>query len=105
MENKNPNIEVENEVSLSEILQVRRDKLKALQDKGQDPYVKTKYDVADYAKDVILELYINTVYYGNYLSFASISKSDKTISDFVIAIEDKDSKVIMYMAGKIKVEE
>ncbi len=37
-------------------------------------------------------------------SFASISKSDKTISDFVIAIEDKDSKVIMYMAGKIQVE-
>ena len=38
-------------------------------------------------------------------SFASVSKEDKTISDFIIAAEEKDSKMIMYMAGKIKVEE
>ena len=50
MEQKNPNIEVENEVSLSEILQVRRDKLKALQEKGQDPFAKTKFNVTSYAK-------------------------------------------------------
>lgn len=29
---------------------------------------------------------------------------DKTISDFIIAVENKDSKMIMYMAGKIKVK-
>lgn len=29
----------------------------------------------------------------------------KTISDFIIAMEDNDSKIIMYMAGKIKVEQ
>ena len=50
MQQNNPNIEVENEVSLSEILQVRRDKLKALQDKGQDPYAKTKFNVTSYAQ-------------------------------------------------------
>ena len=51
MENKNPNIEtVETEVSLSEILQVRRDKLKALQEKGQDPFAKTKFNVTSYAQ-------------------------------------------------------
>ena len=51
MEQKNPNIEtVETEVSLSEILQVRRDKLKALQEKGQDPFAKTKFNVTSYAK-------------------------------------------------------
>ena len=51
MEQNNPNIEtVENEVSLSEILQVRRDKLKALQEKGQDPFAKTKFNVTSYAK-------------------------------------------------------
>lgn len=37
-------------------------------------------------------------------SFASVSEVDKSISDFVIAIESKDSKTLMYMAGKIKVE-
>ena len=36
-------------------------------------------------------------------SFAS-PIDDKTISDFIVAIENKDSKIIMYMAGKIKVE-
>lgn len=35
--------------------------------------------------------------------FASASDST-TISDFVIALESEDSKMIMYMAGKIKVE-
>ena len=29
---------------------------------------------------------------------------DKTISDFIIAVENKDSKMIMYMAGKIMVK-
>ena len=52
MENTNlvPEMQEEN---LNEQMQVRRGKLKALQDKGQDPYVKTKYDVTDYAKDVV----------------------------------------------------
>ncbi len=31
------------EQSLSEILQVRRDKLKKLQDEGRDPFTVTKY--------------------------------------------------------------
>ncbi len=29
---------------------------------------------------------------------------ERSISDFIFALEDKESKVIMYMAGKIKVE-
>ena len=29
---------------LSEILQVRRDKLSAMKESGNDPFVKTKYD-------------------------------------------------------------
>ena len=36
-------------------------------------------------------------------SFAKPSGT-KTLSDFVIALEDKESKMIMYMAGEIKVE-
>ena len=35
---------------------------------------------------------------------ASISKEDKSISDFIFAAEDKETKMIMYMAGKIQVE-
>lgn len=35
-------------------------------------------------------------------SFAS-PIDEKTISDFIVALENKDSKIIMYMAGKIQV--
>lgn len=36
--------------------------------------------------------------------FASASSDVGTLSDFVIAIEKEDSKMLMYMAGDIKVE-
>lgn len=41
-DNKNSNAQVQD---LSEILQVRRDKLSAMKESGKDPFVKTKYDV------------------------------------------------------------
>ena len=37
-------------------------------------------------------------------SFASVSSDTGTLSDFVIALENEESKTIMYMAGEIKVE-
>ena len=37
-------------------------------------------------------------------SFASASSETGTLSDFVVAIEKEDSKMVMYMAGEIKVE-
>ena len=40
------------ELSLSEILQIRRDKLTALRENGEDPFVKTKYDVDAYSADI-----------------------------------------------------
>ena len=40
------------ELSLSEILQVRRDKLKALQDAGRDPFVQTRFERSAYSADI-----------------------------------------------------
>ncbi|MBQ4044220.1 MAG: lysine--tRNA ligase, partial [Clostridia bacterium] len=40
------------EAKLSEILQVRRDKLKALQDAGADPFQITKFDVSHHAEKI-----------------------------------------------------
>lgn len=37
-------------------------------------------------------------------SFASVSDTD-TISDFVVALEDDSTKILMYMAGKIVIKE
>ena len=40
----------EQEQDLKQILKVRRDKLKALQDAGMDPFTITKYDVTHHAQ-------------------------------------------------------
>ncbi len=37
---------------LSELLQIRRDKLKALQDEGRDPFVKTKFARSAWSEDI-----------------------------------------------------
>ncbi len=50
MENNNNNV-VETQ-DLSEILQVRRDKLSALCEAGNDPFVKTKYDVTNSSVEI-----------------------------------------------------
>ncbi len=42
----------ENEPSLSEVLQIRRDKLSTLQQAGRDPFQETAYPVDAYAKDI-----------------------------------------------------
>ena len=40
------------EQDISEILKVRREKLKALQDAGRDPFVVTKFDVTHHTQDI-----------------------------------------------------
>lgn len=46
------NVTPEQEQDLSEILQVRREKLKALQDAGRDPFTITKFDVTRHARKI-----------------------------------------------------
>ncbi len=53
MENNNVlNAQEEQNLDLSEILQVRRDKLASLQESGENPFEITKFDVDTYAKDI-----------------------------------------------------
>lgn len=48
----NQNSTQANELSLNEILQIRRDKLSELQASGNNPYAVTKYDFTDYAQSI-----------------------------------------------------
>ena len=48
----NQNQNVQEEVSLSELLQVRRDKLSELRAAGKDPFEQTKYDVTHQSKEI-----------------------------------------------------
>ncbi len=50
--NENQNLNPESPQELSEILQVRRDKLSALQQAGKDPFTITKFDVSHHSVDV-----------------------------------------------------
>ena len=52
-ENENINAQDLTAEELSEILQVRRDKLDALKAAGQDPFQKVKYDFDTYTSDII----------------------------------------------------
>ena len=45
-------IEVDEEKELSAVLQIRRDKLQALKDAGNDPFTKVKYDFDTYSVDI-----------------------------------------------------
>ncbi len=51
-ENERKDVQATEEVQLSEILQIRRDKLKALQDAGKDPFQITKFDVSNHAEEI-----------------------------------------------------
>ncbi|MBP3480714.1 MAG: lysine--tRNA ligase [Clostridia bacterium] len=48
----NQNSTQANELSLNEVLQIRRDKLSELQASGNNPYAVTKYDFTDYAQSI-----------------------------------------------------
>ena len=51
-ENRNQNPAPEAESDLSEILQVRRDKLKALQEAGRDPFQLTVFNRTAYSAEI-----------------------------------------------------
>ena len=52
MSDQTNNQPVQEEPSLSELLQIRRDKLTALQEQGQDPFVITKFQVTHHSDEV-----------------------------------------------------
>ena len=52
MSDQTNNQPVQEEPSLSELLQIRRDKLSALREQGQDPFVRTKFDVTHHSDEI-----------------------------------------------------
>ena len=50
-EQKNPPAQ-EEEVSLSDLLQIRRDKLSQLQEEGRDPFHETRFEVRAHSQEI-----------------------------------------------------
>ncbi len=46
------NVANNEQIDINQLLKVRRDKLKDLQERGKDPFVITKYDVTNHSKDI-----------------------------------------------------
>ena len=52
LNSQNEEFEQENEETLSQVLQIRRDKLTALKEDGRNPFTITKYEVTAYTADI-----------------------------------------------------
>lgn len=83
------------EEELSQLLQVRHDKLKDLQARGRDPYEIVKYDVTHYSKEIVDNF---EKYEGEEVSVAGrlMSKRDMGKASF-INIQDKDGRIQVYV--------
>ena len=88
---------------LSEILQIRRDKLAALQKAGQDPFEQTKYDRTAYAADINNKF---EEYEGQAVSVAGrvMSKRDMGKASF-FDLSDATGKIQVYMKMNLVGEE
>lgn len=83
------------EAELSEILQIRRDKLTALKNEGKDPFVKVKYDFDTYTVDITSKF---EEYEGKDVKIAGrlMSRRDMGKANF-IDIEDGKGRIQCYI--------
>ena len=85
----------ENTEELSDLLQVRHDKLESLQQKGRDPYEIVKYEVTAYSEDIARRF---EEFEGTEVSVAGrlMSKRDMGKASF-INIQDRDGRIQAYV--------
>ena len=87
-ENVNNVENVSEEVELSEILQIRRDKLAALCEAGNNPFEKVKYDVDTYTVDIVEKF---EEYEGKTVKIAGrlMSRRDMGKANFIDVLDGK----------------
>ena len=91
----NQNMEITEEVSLNDLIRVRREKLDALKSQGRDPYQITKYDVDAYTQDIINGF---DSFEGKEVSIAGrlMSRRDMGKANF-IDLHDTQGKIQIYV--------
>lgn len=83
------------EPSLSEILQIRRDKLKALQDAGRDPFTQTRFARSAYSTDIKNDF---DVYDGKTLQAAGRIMSKRGMGKAIFCdIQDDRGQIQLYV--------
>ncbi|MBP3706122.1 MAG: lysine--tRNA ligase, partial [Clostridia bacterium] len=81
---------------LNELLKIRREKLENLRQSGNDPFVKTKYDVTDYSVDIKSDY---STYEGKTVSLAGriISRRIMGKASFV-GLRDGEGDIQLYVS-------
>ena len=86
---------IQNEEELSEILKVRREKLKELQEAGEDPFKIVKYDKTHSSKEIKDNF---EEYDGQFVSVAGRIMSKRGMGKASFAdIQDRDGKIQIYV--------
>ena len=81
----------DSEQDISQLLKVRREKLRALQESGSDPFVITKYDVSHHSNEVREQ----------FEALEFIPPTDEDGKNLVVAIEDIPQEKLVSIAGRM----
>jgi len=94
MSDTNANNFVE-ELELNEILRVRREKLRELQESGKDPFKIVKYDVTHHTADIVDNF---EEYNGKEVSLAGRLMSKRGMGKSTFCdLQDRDGKIQLYV--------
>lgn len=88
--------EQEQEQSLSELLQIRRDKLEDMQNSGNDPFVVTSYDVSGHAADIVKKFEENEEEVTYRIAGRVMNKRDMGKASFV-DLHDVSGRIQIYI--------
>ncbi|MFV0503979.1 MAG: lysine--tRNA ligase [Lachnospirales bacterium] len=92
-------IEQNQEVDLNEQMQIRREKLKNLQNEGKDPFVEVKYPVDSYSTNIINEF---DQYEGKDVVVAGRIMTKRIMGKAAFCdIQDKSGRIQCYVGSKI----
>ena len=98
-ENKTPQVEETAqapEQDLSELLQIRRDKLRQLQEAGKDPYLITSFDVKNTAKEIVENF--DNGYEGKQVSVAGRIMSRRGMGKVAfLDLQDTSGKIQLFV--------
>lgn len=92
---ENPNIELDSNKSISELRQIRFDKLDELRKSGRDPYKEEKYEITNYSNEILTNF---DEFDSKVVSMAGRIRSKRIQGKAIfIDLQDKDGRIQLYI--------
>lgn len=103
MENTNDNVNNVEEIDVNELIKVRIDKFKTLQEAGKDPFVEVKYDVDTHSSDIQNDF---EKYEGKEVAIAGRIMTKRVMGKAsFVDIQDREGRIQSYVTKNIIDEE